>query len=113
MWHTSKVNVMPDRPVLKAFRAVSVVYADCTVSKAEDRLQRLSDRLRAIRSEYVMDLQAMQLTTALMSDSELEYDAFAESVKSIAARQLDVRPQAVAEEGERVAVKVEKMLVLK
>lgn len=99
-----------DRPVLKNFRAVAVAYADFTVDKAEDRLQSLADRLRAIRHEYVLDLQVMQLTTALMSDAELEFDAFAESVKSIAAQELDVRPQAVAEEGERVAVKVERML---
>ena len=102
-----------DRPVQKAFRGVAVAFANYTTDKPEDRLERLTDRLRAIRSEYVMDLQAMSLTTVLMSDAELEFDAFAESVKSIAAQQLDVRPQAVAEEGERVAVKVEKMLVLK
>ncbi len=102
-----------DRPVLKACRAVSVSYANFIVDKAENRLERLSDRLRDIRHEFVLDLQAMSLTTVLMSDAELEYDAFADAVSNIAVRQLDVRPQAVAEEGERVAVKVEKMLVLK
>ena len=99
-----------NRPVLKTFRAVAVAYADYTVNRSEDRLQSLTDRLRAIRSSHVMDLQAMQLTTALMSDAELEFDAFAEAVKNIAIQELDVRPQAIAEEGERVAVKVERML---
>ena len=99
-----------DRPVLKAFRAVSVSYADLTIDKAENRLERLSDRLRDIRSSYALDLQAMSLTTVLMSDAELEYDAFVEAVRNIAIQELDVRPQAIAEEGERVAVKVERML---
>lgn len=99
-----------NRPVLKAFRAVSVAYADYIVNKSEDRLQSLTARLRAIRSEYVMDLQALSLTTALMSDVELEFDSFTEAVKSIAARELDIASSAVAEEGERVAVKVERML---
>ena len=85
-------------------------YADFIINKAENRLQSLADRLRDIRSEYVMDLQAMSLTRILMADVELEFDAFAEAVKNIAIRELDVRPQAVAEEGERVAVKVERML---
>ena len=99
-----------DRPVQKACRAVSVSYSDFIINKAENRLERLSDRLRAIRHEFLLDLQAMQLTTALMSDAELEFDAFAEAVRNIAIQELDVRPQAVAEEGERVAVKVERML---
>ena len=99
-----------DRPVLKAFRAVAVAYADYTVNRSEDRLERLADRLRAIRHEFALDLQAMSLTTVLMSDAELEYDAFVEAVRNIAIQELDVRPQAIAEEGERVAVKVERML---
>ena len=99
-----------DRPVQKACRAVAVAYADFIINKAENRLQSLADRLRDIRSEYVMDLQAMSLTRILMSDVELEYDAFAESVKSIAAQELDVRPQAVASEAESIALKVERML---
>jgi len=102
-----------DRPVLKAFRAVAVAFADYSIDKAENRLQSLADRLKHIRHEFVLDLQVMRLTTVMMSDAELEFDAFAEAVKNIAIRELDVRPQAIAEEGERVAVKVERMLVLK
>ena len=102
-----------DRPVLKACRAVAVAFANYTTDKPEDRLERLTDRLRTIRHECLLDLQSMRLTRILMADALFELDVFSESVKNIAAQQLDVRPQAVAEEGERVAVKVEKMLVLK
>ena len=99
-----------DRPIQKAFRAVAVAFADYSIDKAENRLERLSDRLKDIRHEFVLDLQAMRLTTALMSDIELEFDAFAEAVKNIAVRELDVRPQAVASEAESIALKVERML---
>lgn len=102
-----------DRPVLKAFRAVAVTFADYSIDKTDNRLERLTDRLRTIRHECLLDLQSMRLTRILMADALFELDAFSESVKSIAAQQLDVRPQAVAEEGERVALRVEKMLVLK
>lgn len=99
-----------NRPVLKACRAVAVSYANFTVDKAEDRLQSLADRLRTIRHECLLDLQSMRLTRILMADALFELDAFAESVKSIAAQQLDVRPQAVASEAESIALKVERML---
>ena len=99
-----------NHPAQKACRAVAVAFADYSIDKAENRLERLSDRLKDIRHEFVLDLQAMSLTTALMSDVELEFDSFTEAVKSIAARELDIASSAVAEEGERVAVKVERML---
>ena len=102
-----------DLPVRKACRSVAVAFADYSIDKTDNRLERLTDRLRTIRHECLLDLQSMRLTRILMADALFELDAFSESVKNIAAQELDVRPQAVAEEGERVAVKVEKMLVLK
>ena len=102
-----------DRPVQKACRAVAVAFADYSIDKTDNRLERLTDRLRTIRHECLLDLQSMRLTRILMADALFELDAFSESVKHIAFQGLDVRPQAVAEEGERVAVKVERMLVLK
>ena len=99
-----------DRPVQKACRAVAVAYADFIINKAENRLERLSDRLKDIRHEFVVGLQALRLTRILMADAEFEYDVFSDTVKDIAIKGLEVRPQAVAEEGERVAVKVERML---
>ena len=95
-----------NRPVLKTFRAVAVAYADYTVNRSEDRLQSLTDRLKDIRHEFVVGLQALRLTRILMADAEFEYDVFADTVKDIAVKGLEVRPQAVGEQAERVTVKV-------
>lgn len=98
-----------DRPILKAFRSVAVAYSDFIVSKAENRLQSLTDRLRDIRAEYVLDLQSLSFPSSCMRRAELEFDLYADAVNLIAERQLDIRPSAVAAEGERVAQKVEEM----